>query len=93
MTRRVRLAVAFWIAAGVVAWNATFDLLVTRGVKEYLYRRAAYDAGQGPKISIDEVMVRTVDDGVKVASAVAALVTGAGLATIAALRPRRNDRA
>lgn len=86
MSRRARVAVWFWIAGGVVAWNLTFDFLMTRGVKEYLYRQAEHDAGFGPRVTIDEIMRETIADGVVVATGVGLAVTGAGLATIACLR-------
>lgn len=82
MSGTVRRLVWLWLAAGVVAWNLTFDLLVTRGVKHYLYLNAEHHAGFGPPVSVDEVMATTVRDGVVAATVVGLGTIAAGLVTM-----------
>ena len=91
---RTRVLFWFWVVVGVITWNATFDLLVSRGVKEYLYRSAAYEARLGPPVTMDEIMQPTIRDGAVTASIAAGLVTLAGWATIALLvgKTARRDR-
>jgi hypothetical protein len=80
--RRRLLAAAFWIGAGLVAWNGVFDLLVSRGVKEYLYRQALHRLAEGPPVSMAAIMEQTVRDAWPVATGWALALTLAGLATI-----------
>ncbi len=81
--RAVRLA---WIAAGAVAvivWNGVFDLLVTRGEQFYLWQQAEATIARAPRVSLDEIMTRTIHDAIVTASLWAALVllVGAGAVT------------
>jgi hypothetical protein len=75
-----------WLLVAAVVWNGVFDILVTRGVKEYLYRQADYELGRGPAVSMPEIMDETVDDAVVTASLWALFVGGAGLVTVYAVR-------
>jgi hypothetical protein len=78
--RRVFLIV--WIGIGVVVWNGVFDLLMTRGVKEYLYRQAAHELGRGEPVTMREIMDETMTDAAVKASIWAVLVAGAGILTV-----------
>jgi hypothetical protein len=78
--RRVLLLV--WIGIGFVVWNGFFDLFMTRGVKEYLYRQAEHELGRGEPVTMREIMDETRADAAVKASIWAALVTGAGLLTV-----------
>jgi hypothetical protein len=78
MTAR-RLLVLLWVVLAVAIWNGVFDLLVTRGVKEYLYRSAEHARGRGPEVTMDVIMAQTIRDGVVTASAWALLIGTAGL--------------
>jgi hypothetical protein len=78
--RRVLLIV--WIGIGVVVWNGVFDLLMTRGVKEYLYRQAAHELGRGERVAMREIMNETMADAAVKASIWAVLVAGAGILTV-----------
>jgi hypothetical protein len=54
--RRQRLVGGLWVLLVVALWNGIFEMMVVRGVKEYLFRAALFDAGRGPLTPIAEVM-------------------------------------
>jgi hypothetical protein len=82
-----RLAVALWIVLGVFLWNAIFEMLVVRGVKEYLFRAALFDAGRGPRIPIAAVMDPAIYNATWVATLWTSIVLLAAFLTIRALQP------
>jgi hypothetical protein len=80
--RRGRLlgwTVLFWLAAAFVVWNGFFDILVTRGEKQYLLSQARYELGVAPPRTIDEVMTRTIADARRIASIWGGIVLAAGI--------------
>jgi len=40
LLRRQRIAVTVWIVLALALWNGIFEMMVVRGVKEYLFRAA-----------------------------------------------------
>jgi hypothetical protein len=75
----------------LVVWNGIFDLLVTRGVKEYLYRHAEHELGRGRAVTMNQIMGQTVAD----ASATAwfwALFVGLAGASMVVLAARGAHR-
>jgi hypothetical protein len=54
--RRQRVVVAAWIVLAVALWNGIFEMMVVRGVKEYLFRAAQYEAGRRPFTPVTDVM-------------------------------------
>jgi hypothetical protein len=48
LPRRQRILVALWIVLTAALWNAIFEMMVVRGVKEYLFRAALHEAGRRP---------------------------------------------
>jgi hypothetical protein len=56
LVRRERIAVAAWIVLAVALWNGIFEMMVVRGVKEYLFRAAQYEAGRRPFTPVTDVM-------------------------------------
>jgi hypothetical protein len=56
MPRRQRTLVAIWIVLVIALWNAIFEMMVVRGVKEYLFRAALSQAGRRPLTRITDVM-------------------------------------
>lgn len=68
--------------ACIVVWNGMFDILVTRGVKEYLYRTADHELGRGDAVSMGDIMGQTVSDAVVTASGWALFVGGVGFAAL-----------
>lgn len=81
-----RAWVVLWVIVAAVVWNGVFDILVTRGVKEYLYRQADHQLGQGSAVTMHEIMDQTVRDAAVTASLWALFVGGAGLVTVYAVR-------
>lgn len=71
-----------WVFLGAVVWNGVFDILVTRGVKEYLYREADHELGRGPAVTMQAIMRETVGDAAITASLWALAIVAAGTATI-----------
>jgi hypothetical protein len=83
-----RLPVAIWLVVALVVWNGIYDVLLTRGVKEYLFRWALHEAGRGPRIPMSQIMEVTVRDAVWVSTLWASILLLAGLVTIRLTRPR-----
>ncbi len=79
---RRRHAAFAWLVIAVVAWNAIYDLLMTRAVKEVLLRAAMHEAGRGPMIPAALIMTESVYDAVWKSTLGASLVLLAGLLTI-----------
>jgi hypothetical protein len=82
-----RLVLALWIVLGVLLWNAIFEMLVVRGVKEYLFRAALFDAGRGPQIPMAAVMDPAIDNATWVATLWTSIVLLAAFLTIRVLQP------
>jgi hypothetical protein len=79
---RRRLAVVLWIVVTVLLWNGVYDMIMVRGVKEYLFRAALYAAGRGPETPIAQVMDVAVHEAVWIATLWASIVMLAGMCTI-----------
>lgn len=86
LTRRERILVGIWLAAGVVLWNGVYDMTLGVGIKEYLFRSALHEAGRGPRMTIAAVLDPFVFDALWVATFWASLVVLLGLLTIRAMR-------
>jgi hypothetical protein len=82
VVRAQRIAVALWLVLAVGLWNAIFEMMVVRGVKEYLFRAALFDAGRGPLTAIRQVMDPAIFDATWVATLWTSIVVLAGLLTI-----------
>jgi hypothetical protein len=82
----VRWLAVMWVVLAVVVWLGMFDVLISRGVKEYLYRTAEHELGRGPAVTMPEIMGRTRQDAAIDSSIWALLVGGAGLFTVYRLR-------
>ena len=61
LERGERIAVGVWLVVAVVVWNGIYDLLQTRGIKDYLLRNALHQAGRGPG-GVDDSPPRSHDD-------------------------------
>ena len=44
LERAERVAAGLWLVLAVVVWNGVYDLLLTRGIKDYLLRDALHGA-------------------------------------------------
>lgn len=88
LTRREKIAVALWVVLGIALWNALYDHVLEKGVKEYLFRSTLHEAGRAPRVSIAEVLDPFLFDAVWVSTYWAGLVMLAGFVTIRILRTR-----
>jgi hypothetical protein len=80
--RRTALWLALWIVVAVVVWNGVYDMLLTRGVKDYLLRAALNQAGRGPAVNLSEEMGIAVRYAAWMATLWASSVLLAGLVTL-----------
>ena len=80
--RRQRILLGIWIVLSVALWNALFEMMVVRGVKEYLFRAALHEAGRRPFTPIGDVMDPAVYNATWVATLWTSVVLLAALATI-----------
>jgi hypothetical protein len=87
LPRAERLAVLLWLIVAVAVWNGVYDILLTRGVQESLFRAALHQAGRAPAVPLAQVMDLTVRDAIWIATLWSALILLAGLTTIRLLRP------
>ena len=62
-----------WVILGIGLWNALFEMLVVRGVKDYLLRAELSAAGRVPVTAIPDVM----DPAIRHAAWVATMWTAA----------------
>lgn len=88
--RPQRIAVALWVIVGVVVWNGVYDLMLVRGIKEFLFRDALYEAGRGPQTPIAAVMDAAVFDAVWISTLWASGIVLAGMCTIRLLSRERQ---
>jgi len=84
--RAERRAAVLWIVLTVALWNSIFEMMVARGVKEYLFRAALYDAGRGPLTPIAQVMDPAIFHGAWVATLWSSVVMIAAMLTIRMVR-------
>jgi hypothetical protein len=85
--RRQGVAVGLWLVLAVALWNGIFEMIVVRGVKEYLYRAALFDAGRGPFTPIAQIMDPAIYYATWVATLWASAVVLAAMTTIRWLTP------
>lgn len=88
LARRQRVAVAVWIVVAVALWNAIFEMMVIRGVKEYLFRAALHDAGRRPFTPIASVMDPAIFNATWVATLWTSVILLAAAVTIRMSHPR-----
>jgi hypothetical protein len=81
---RERVALAVWIVLAVALWNAIFEMMVVRGVKEYLFRAALHAAGRRPFTPIAEVMDPAIYNATWVATLWTSVILLAALLTMRA---------
>lgn len=89
--RAERIAVAFWIVLAVVVWNGVYDLLLTRGIKDYLLRNALHQAGRGPEVSLTALLDLTVSEAFWISTLWASVILLAGLWTVHMFRPKAGS--
>lgn len=89
LQRAERIAVAAWVVLAVVVWNGVYDLLLTRGIKDYLLRNALHQAGRGPEVSMTTLLDLTVSEAFWVSTLWASVILFAGLWTVRLFSSRR----
>ena len=77
-----RAALAAWIVLAIALWNGIFEMMVVRGVKEYLFRAALHDAGRRPFTPVADVMDPAIYHATWVATLWTSVVLLAALLTI-----------
>jgi hypothetical protein len=88
-----RLLVIGWGILGIALWNALFEMMVVRGVKDYLLRAELFAAGRGPITPFREVMDPAIHHAAWVASTWTLLVwVAAGLTVHYASHPPSDPR-
>ena len=90
LQRNERIAVAIWVIATVVVWNGVYDLLMTRGIKDYLLRQALHQAGRGPDVSMTALIDLAITEATWVSTLWASTILLAGLMTIRLLTRERH---
>jgi hypothetical protein len=89
---RERIALAVWIVLAVALWNGIFEMMVVRGVKEFLFRAALHSAGRRPFTPIADVMDPAIYHATWVATLWTSIILLAALLTIRAFS-RSSDSA
>ncbi|MGB2716011.1 MAG: hypothetical protein WBC51_17650 [Vicinamibacterales bacterium] len=91
LQRHERIAVAVWLVVALVVWNGVYDLLMTRGIKDYLLRQALHQAGRGPEVSMTALIDLAITEAIWVSTLWASVILLAGLMTIRMLSRRAQD--
>ena len=86
-TPRERLALGLWVLLAIFVGNGIYDVLVARGIKEFLFRHALSEAGQGPAVALAPLMRTTVHRAIAVGLLWGGLVIAVGVATVYLVRP------
>ena len=82
LTGRERVTLAVWVVLAVALWNGIFEMMVVRGVKEYLFRAALHAAGRRPFTPIADVMDPAIYTATWVATLWTSVILLAALLTI-----------
>jgi hypothetical protein len=90
LTRPERIAVWIWVGLALFVGNAVYDLLLTRGIKEYLLRHALHDAGRGPAVPLVDLMNAIVLDATWIGLLFGSVVLLAGMLTVKLVKTPRS---
>jgi uncharacterized membrane protein SpoIIM required for sporulation len=88
LPRNERIAVTIWVIVSLVVWNGVYDLLMTRGIKDYLLRQALHQTGRGPEVSMTALIDFAITEATWVSTLWASVILLAGLMTIRLLTSR-----
>ncbi|HOQ60354.1 MAG TPA: hypothetical protein PKZ08_07025 [Vicinamibacterales bacterium] len=89
---RRRAAAAAWAAFAFVVWNVVFDAAVLESGRDYLTRQARHQQGQGPAVTIPQVMGRGIARGAARATAAGGAVAACGTLGVWLAGRRRRAR-
>jgi hypothetical protein len=84
---RQRAILAGWVVLTIALWNGIFEMMVVRGVKDYLVSAALHEAGRRPFTPIAAVMDPAIYHATWVATLWTSLVLLAAMLTIRSLQP------
>ena len=84
---RERLALGLWLLLAIFIGNGIYDVLVARGIKEFLFRHALSESGAGPAVALAPLMRTTVHRATAVGLLWGGLVIAVGVATVRLVRP------
>ena len=70
--------------------TAIYDLLLTRGIKEYLVRHALHQAGRGPAVPLVDLMHGVVLDATWIGLLFGSVVLLAGMLTVKLFKHRAS---
>jgi hypothetical protein len=79
---RGRWLLVGWLFVGLAVWSGFFDILITRGIKEYLMREAQFELGRGPIATMPDIMSQTARDASVIATRWAVFIVAAGWTTV-----------
>jgi hypothetical protein len=91
LNRAERFAVGLWIALALVFGNAIYDLLVTRGIKEYLFRYALAEGGRGPAVRLGDTMDGIVRDATWISLLSGSIILLAGMLTVWMMKRQKSE--
>ena len=91
LQRNERIALGLWTVLTLLVWNGVYDLLLTRGIKDYVLRNALHEAGRGPAVSMTALLDLTVNEAFWLSTLWASVIFFAGLWTIRFLRARSTS--
>jgi hypothetical protein len=86
-TSRERVALGLWVLLAVFIGNGIYDVLIARGIKEFLFRHALSEAGVAPAVPLAPLMHTTMLHATGVGVLWAGLVLLVGFATMRLMRP------
>lgn len=88
--RKLRVAIALWLALGFAVWNVVFDRVIVLAGRRYVSEAALAVRAGRPYVLIDERMPAAVANATKLATAAGGTVSAAGLLGI--FLARRRER-
>jgi hypothetical protein len=89
---RVRASLIAWAAFAFVVWNVVFDAVVIQSGRDYLTRQALHQKGEGPAVTIPQVMYPGVARGARVATLAGGSVAAFGACAVGLVVRRRRGR-
>ena len=89
---RIRAALIAWAAFAAVVWNVVFDAVVIQSGRDYLTQQAVHQKGQGPAVTIPQVMYPGVARGARVATLAGGAVAACGACAVGLVARRRRGR-
>lgn len=90
--RKVRVALALWLAFAVVVWNVVFDRLIVLAGRRYVHDAAESAAQRGVYLRVDDWMDSATANAAWTASLAAGAIAIVGVALVWVGARRRHSR-